>query len=107
MRLDRLERLDHLWPLMFGLTAIFVANAVAAVVDPEPYRHLLEDSPFSRWVGLDGRAWSTALIAVNDGLIALALVVAATLRRGTGIVLAAAGAWLAVAAVLKLSTCLA
>jgi hypothetical protein len=102
----RIELLDWRWPLTIGLTAIFAANAVAAVVDPAPYRELLEASPVSRWVGLDGRTWATALIAANDGLIAAALVVAAALRRGTGIVLGAAGAWLAVAALLKLSTCL-
>jgi hypothetical protein len=91
------------WALAIGLTTIFLANAVGAVTDPGSYRHILETSAVTRWIGLAERPWAVFLIAVNDAVIAGALVVALALRRGFSLVAGVAGLWLAVAAVLKVT----
>jgi hypothetical protein len=95
------------WALVGGLVAIFAANALAAVLEPASYRHLLAASPLSRLLGLHRHGWAVILIAVNDGVIATGLVAATLARRGRRWMLATAGAWLAVAAVLKLTACVA
>ena len=93
------------WALVAGLVAIFAANAIGAVLEPDSYRHILEASPLSRVVGLHQHTWATSVIAINDGLIAaglLASLIAGRPRR----MLAIAGTWLAIAAALKLSACI-
>lgn len=57
-------------------------------------------------VGLDKREWATALIAINDAGMAFGLLVASLFGR-TRRMLALAGAWLAIAAVLKVTACFA
>ena len=94
------------WALVAGLVAIFLANAIAAIAEPASYRHILEASPISRAVGLDERGWSTALIAASDGAIGTGLVLSAAVRRVRRPMLALAGAWLAIAGLLKLSATL-
>ena len=94
------------WVLLCGLVAIFAANAIGAVLEPGSYRHILEASPLSRSIGLHRHSWSVSLIAINDGAIAGGLVAATLGRRSNRRMLALAGAWLAIAAALKLSACI-
>jgi hypothetical protein len=92
--------------LTVGLTTIFLANAIGAIVEPALYAHILQASPIARWAGLHRQSWATTLIAVNDGTIAVALLGAIVTRRYQRAVIAAAGGWLAIAAVLKLTASL-
>lgn len=92
--------------LAVGLTTIFLANAIGAVVDPGSYEHILQGSAITRWIGLDRQSWATTVIAINDGAIAAGLVAATVTRRWQRAAVAVAGVWLAIAAVLKLTACL-
>lgn len=94
------------WTLVAGLVAIFGANALGAVFEPASYQHILEASPITRMVGLDEHEWATVLIAINDAGMAFGLL-AASLCGRTRRMLALAGAWLAIAAVLKVTACFA
>lgn len=91
--------------LAIGLTTIFLANAIGAVVAPASYEHILDSSAITQWVGLDRYSWVVTLIAVNDAAIAVGLTLALITRRLQRPAITAAGLWLAMAAVLKLTAC--
>lgn len=93
------------WALVGGLIAIFLANAIGAVLEPASYRHILEASPVSRLAGLHRHAWATTMIAVNDGAIAAGLIVSLFVGRARRM-MAVAGMWLAIAAALKITACI-
>lgn len=89
--------------LAIGLTMIFVANAIGALVEPAPYEHILDSSAITRRIGLHRQSWAVTLIAVNDAAIAGGLLLALVARRLQRPAVTVAALWLAMAAVLKIT----
>jgi hypothetical protein len=90
--------------LLVGVAAIFTANALAAVLEPNSFRSLLGGSAISRAFGLHLAWWPTMVIAANDAAVAVVAVAALGRRGWRRPALAWAGLWLAVAAAIKLTS---
>lgn len=90
--------------VLLGIFAIFAVNALAAVFDPAGFRALVDDSALTRLVGLSGSSAAVWVIAVNDALVAVGAAVALRRPLLRGIVFMWAGAWLVVAAAVKITS---
>lgn len=88
------------WTALIGLAAVFLVNAVAAVVQPEDFELLIAQSALA---GLADAGWLTAFIGLNDLLLGSALVAAIWLTRFRLLALAWAGAWLLVVSAIRLT----
>jgi hypothetical protein len=88
-----------------GLAGVFLVNAAVAVVSPSDFTDLIDKSSIAGTLHLTGSTWIAGAIFVHDVLIGLAIL--ATLfipRRGVRLaILAWAGLWLLVVAVVKLT----
>jgi len=104
----RPQPLHHRWlEVLFvvGLAGVFLVNAAVAVVSPSDFTDLLDKSSLAGTLHLAGSTWIAGAIFVHDVLIGLAIL--ATLfipRRGLRLaILAWAGLWLFVVAVVKIT----
>jgi len=88
-----------------GLAGVFLVNAAVAVVSPSDFTDLIDKSSLAGTFHLTGSTWVAGAIFVHDVLVGLAVL--ATLwipRRGLRLaILAWAGLWLLVVAVVKLT----
>ncbi len=89
------------WTALVGLGAVFLVNAVVAMVQPEDFERLVADSAFA---GLSDIGWLAGLIALNDLLVGIALIATVWLARYRMHALAWAGAWLFAVSAIKLTT---
>src|SRR5688500_20233119 len=90
--------------VLVGVAAIFTANALAAILEPDSFRSLLGGSAISRALRLHLAWWPTAVIAANDAAVAVVAAAALVVRRWRRPALAWAGLWLAIAAAIKLTS---
>jgi hypothetical protein len=104
----RAQPVHHRWLevlFVIGLAGVFLVNAAVAVVSPSDFTDLIDRSSLAGTLHLTGSTWIAGAIFVHDILIGLAIV--ATLfipRRGIRLaILAWAGLWLFVVAVVKLT----
>ena len=89
---------------VLGLAAVFLANALVAVVDPAAFTELVAGSPVG-WVagpGIDH--WLAPTIALNDLGVGVALLVVHRRPWLQPPLLAWAGLWLMIVTLVKLST---
>jgi hypothetical protein len=86
---------------LLGFGALFLVNALAAVVQPEDFERLVADSAFAP---LADAEWLPVLIGINDLVVGLALIAAIWLSRFRLIVLAWAGVWLLAVSAIRLTS---
>ena len=90
--------------LIAGLAGVFIVNAIVAIVEPSDVTQLVEQSVVGRAIpALNGR-WVAWVVAVNDLTIGMALLATNWTPRARQFVLAWAGAWLLVVALIKLTS---
>jgi hypothetical protein len=104
----RRQPLHHRWlEVLFvvGLAGVFLANAAVAVVSPSDFSDLIDKSSLAGTLHLTGSTWIAGAIFVHDVLIGLAVLATIWIpRRGIRLaILAWAGSWLLVVAVVKLT----
>ncbi|MGH9184276.1 MAG: hypothetical protein ACRD0U_00420 [Acidimicrobiales bacterium] len=80
--------------LQCGLTGVFLVNGLTALLQPDDFAALVEDSALGRWLDIETRSWLGPLIAANDLVLCVALLSGIWLRRCRVVVLAWAGVWL-------------
>jgi hypothetical protein len=88
-----------------GLAGVFLVNAAVAVVSPSDFTDLIDKSSLAETLHLSGSTWIAGAIFVHDVLIGLAVLATIWIpRRGIRLaILAWAGLWLLVVAVVKLT----
>ena len=88
-----------------GLAGVFLVNAVVAVVSPSDFTDLIDKSSLAGTFHLTGSTWVAGAIFVHDVLVGLAVLATFwTPRRGVRLaILAWAGLWLLLVAVVKLT----
>jgi hypothetical protein len=89
--------------LIAGLAGVFVVNAVVAVVEPSDFTGLVDRSLVGRAIPTMGDRWVAWVIAVHDMTIGVLLLATMWIVRARPFVLAWAGAWLLVVALVKLT----
>jgi hypothetical protein len=89
--------------LMAGLAGVFVVNAIVAVFEPSEFTELLERSLVGRAIPTMSGRWVAWAIAVHDLTIGVLLLATLCIVRARPFVLAWAGAWLLVVALVKLT----
>jgi hypothetical protein len=89
--------------LLVGLAGVFMVNAIVALLEPSEFRGLLERSLVGRVIPTMSRHWVAWVIAVHDLTIGVLLLATAWILRARPFVLAWAGAWLLVVALVKLT----
>ena len=104
----RPQPLHHRWlEVLFvvGLAGVFLVNAAVAVVSPSDFTDLIDKSALAGTLHLTGSTWIAGVIFVHDVLIGLAVLATIWIpRRGIRLaILAWAGSWLLVVAVVKLT----
>ena len=104
----RPQPLHHRWlEVLFvvGLAGVFLVNAAVAVVSPSDFTDLIDKSSLAGTLHLAGSTWIAGAIFVHDVLIGLAVLATIWIpRRGIRLaILAWAGLWLLVVAVVKLT----
>ena len=87
---------------LLGLSGVFLANAVVAVVEPAGFEELVAASPLGGL--LDGAGWIAPVIAGNDFMSGSAVSASHHVQRLRAPVLAWAGGWLLIVTVIKLIT---
>jgi hypothetical protein len=98
----------HRWlEILFvvGLAGVFLVNAAVAVMSPSDFTDLLDKSSLAETFHLSGSTWIAGAIFVHDVIIGLAVLGTIWIpRRGLRLaILAWAGLWLLVVAVVKLT----
>ena len=95
---------DHAF--VAGIAGVFLVNAAVAALDPGAFTAVMAASPVGGWFGLDQAAWLPAVIAINDLLIGLGVIVGqlAGRQRTRSLVMAWAGCWLLVVTLIKVTT---
>lgn len=89
--------------LIAGLAGVFVVNAIVAVLQPSDFTGLVGRSLVGRAVPTMGGRWVAWVIAVHDLTIGVLLLATMWIMRARPFVLAWAGAWLLVVALVKLT----
>jgi hypothetical protein len=89
--------------LIVGLAGVFVVNAIVAVFEPSDFTGLLERSLVGRTIPTMSDRWVAWVIAVHDLTIGVLLLATMWVLRARPFVLAWAGAWLMVVALVKLT----
>jgi hypothetical protein len=87
---------------LVGLGGVFLANGAVAVIEPRAFTTLVADSPLGRLFG--DATWIAPIITVNDVLTGCAVIAVHRFRRLRMPVLAWAGVWLMIVALLKATT---
>jgi hypothetical protein len=99
--------LHHRWlefVLLLGLAGLFLSNAVVALVEPSDFTSLVDNSAFRWTIDLGGALWIAPVIFAHDVVIGLALIASVWAGRGVRLaVLAWAGLWLLLVAVVKVT----
>src|SRR5262245_6927195 len=100
--------MHHRWleiVFVVGLAGVFLVNAVVAVASPSDFTDLIDKSTVGEVLHLTGSTWVAAAIFVHDVLVGLAVLATIWIpQRGVRLaVLAWAGLWLLVVAVVKLT----
>jgi hypothetical protein len=98
----------HRWlELVFivGLAGVFLVNAAVAVVSPSDFTDLIDKSSLADRLHLTGSIWVAGAIFVHDVVVGLAVLATIWIPwRGLRLaILAWAGLWLLVVAVVKLT----
>lgn len=92
----------YLEPLaLLGLAGVYLVNSIVAILQPDDFRKLIGSSELTRALHMDGFASVTLLIAVNDGLIAVVLLVALWVKPLRLPAFAWSGLWLLMVAMIK------
>jgi hypothetical protein len=88
-----------------GLAGVFLVNAAVAVMSPSDFTDLLDKSSLAETFHLAGSTWIAGAIFVHDVILGLAVLATVWIpRRGLRLaILAWAGLWLLVVAVVKLT----
>jgi len=89
--------------LIAGLSGVFIVNALVAVLQPSDFTTLVERSFVGRAVPTMSGRWIAWAIAVHDLTIGLCLLATMWILRVRKAVLAWAGMWLLVVALVKLT----
>jgi hypothetical protein len=97
---------DHSLEVTFlaGLAGVFIVNALTALLQPVDFTGLVAGSVFGRWLGIGRESWLSALIALNDLALGLALLGAIRVTRIRPLVLAWAGVWLLAVSAIKVTS---
>lgn len=93
----RLWRFQDRWlevTFLSGQAGVFFVNALTALVQPNDFTELVEESAVGRWLDSDGGSWLGPIIAANDLLMCIALLSGIWYPRIRLVVLAWAGIWL-------------
>jgi hypothetical protein len=99
---DRVIAHRFLEPLaLLGLAGVYLVNSIVAILQPDDFRRLIGSSELTKLLRMDGFHSVTVLIAVNDGLIAVALLAALWAPRWRLPVFAWSGLWLLAVAMIK------
>ena len=99
----RCERWLHI-AFLGGLAGVFLVNALVAVLQPDDFTRLVEQSAMGRWFHVDPGSWLGPVIGVNDLLLGLAVLAAIRFRRTMPVVLAWAGVWLLAVMLIKVTS---
>ena len=99
MRASRTRMLEI--AALVGLGAVFLVNALTAVLRPEDFERLVADSAFA---ALADAGWLPMLIGINDLVVGSALIAAVWLSRFRPVVLAWAGVWLMAVSAIRLTS---
>jgi hypothetical protein len=88
-----------------GLAGVFLVNAAVAVASPSDFTDLIDKSTIGDVLHLTGSIWVAGAIFVHDVLVGLAVLATIWIpQRGVRLaILAWAGLWLLVVAVVKLT----